>query len=75
MSAPDKPKPFVAVNCRVPCEIHERMREVARLTQQSSAQIVGTALEAYVRWLTGEDFVNDRMQVDRFAVGLKEKRA
>ena len=75
MSKPDKPKSFKPVNCRVPPEIHEKMQEVTKLTQQSSAQLVGTALEAYVRWLTGEEFVNDRMKVDRFAVGLKEKRA
>ena len=72
MSKPDKPKPFVAVNCRVPPEVHEKMREVAKLTQQSSARILGTALGAYARWLTGEDFVNDRMKVDRFAVNLKD---
>ena len=65
-----KPANFVAVNCRVPREIHDKMQAVTKITQKSSAQLVGTALEAYIRWLWGEDYINKQMKVDKFAVDL-----
>ena len=72
MKAP-KPANFVAVNCRIPREIHDRMQAVTKITQKSSAQLVGTSIEAYIRWLWEEDFENDQMQVDKFAVELAKK--
>ena len=69
-----KPANFVAVNCRIPREIHEKMQAVTKITQKSSAQVVGTSIEAYVRWLWEEDYENDQMQVDKFAVGLAKKK-
>jgi len=49
------------------------MQAVTKITQKSSAQLVGTSIEAYIRWLWEEDFENDQMQVDKFAVELAKK--
>ena len=72
MKAP-KPANFVAVNCRIPREIHDKMQAVTKITQKSSAQLVGTSLEAYIRWLWREDYINDQMKVDQFAVDLTKQ--
>ena len=73
MKAP-KPANFVAVNCRIPREIHDKMQAVTKITQKSSAQLVGTSLEAYIRWLWREDYINDQMKVDQFAVDLTHQQ-
>ena len=73
MITPPKPANFVAVNCRIPREIHAKMQTVTKITQKSSAQLVGTSIEAYIRWLWHEDYINKQMKVDQFAVDLNQQ--
>ena len=67
------PTEFIAVSARVPREIHEQIASVTKVTQKSSAQLLGTALEAYVRWLNDQEYVTKQMKVDKYAIKLSKE--
>lgn len=61
----------IAVNFRLPYELHSEMSQILEKTEKSSAAFISNAVEYYIA-LVKEKTINnqDTLKIDRFAWGL-----
>ena len=74
---PKKEEPMVAINCRIPKDVHTEMNELLQITKKSAAAFVADAVVQYIKLLPTEEDTSKQltkaMQIDRFAYQLHKK--
>ena len=74
---PKKEEPQVAINCRIPKEVHQEMTGLLAITKKSAAAFISDAVVQYIALLPTEDDITKQltnaMRIDRFAIQLARK--
>ena len=74
---PKKNIPQVAINCRIPEEVHQQMSGLLNITKKSAAAFISDAVVQYIALLPKEKDITKQltnaMQIDRFAYNLSGK--
>ena len=71
---PKKEEALVAINCRIPKDVHQRMVDQLLVTKKTAASFVADAIEQYVELLPDEDAnkqLTNSTKIDRFAYNLE----
>ena len=75
---PKKDEPQVAINCRIPKDVHEQMTDLLKVTNKSAAAFISDAVVQYVNLLPTKGDVTKQltnaMLIDRFAYELHRKK-